>query len=169
MQLKQQISNDLHDEVGSNLAGISLICQSLLEFDHQRADQKTILRKALEISKETSEGMRDIVWMLHPDRKGKIVLQDYLKDVMNRLLRNCVTEFNPLNADVLNDLSLDQQRDFIFFYRETLHNIQKHSQASIVEISFEKTTTMFTLIIEDDGIDVTSFHLPKSLDQRIKK
>src|SRR5690606_18390711 len=60
-RFRRQLANDLHDEIGSNLAAISVISENASEFPLEQTseDFKNINR----IARETTDAMRETLWI----------------------------------------------------------------------------------------------------------
>jgi signal transduction histidine kinase len=140
LSLRGRISSDLHDEVGSNLATIAL----LSELGPDPGNLDDINR----LSRETSLALREIVDItLAPERARKPLL-DRLRDIATLMLRDHQWSFEGGDAPVFD---LEQRRNLVFYFKESLHNIIRHAGAKSVRIVFENAPPDFRLIIEDDG------------------
>jgi hypothetical protein len=138
--LRSGISSDLHDEVGSNLATIAL----LSELGPSPGNLDDINR----ISRETSLALREIVDItLGPQRPRKPLLER-LRDIASLMLRNHQWTFE---GEESPSLDLEQRKNLVFYFKESLHNIIRHAGASNVRIVLEKNPPNFRLTIQDDG------------------
>jgi len=138
--LRGRISSDLHDEVGSNLATISL----LSELGPSPGNLDDINRLSL----ETSLALREIVEINLASKRARKPLPERLRDIASLTLRDHVWTFEASDSPVLD---LEQRKNLVFFYKEALHNIIRHARAKNVRITLEKVPPGFRLFIGDDG------------------
>ncbi len=140
LALRTKISSDLHDEVGSNLATIALLSE--LKSSSENLDDINRL------SRETSLALREIVEItLAPQRPRKPLLER-LREIASLMLRDHEWSFE---GDESPDMDLEQRKNLVFFFKESLHNILRHANAKSVRIVLEKLPTNFRLTIEDNG------------------
>jgi signal transduction histidine kinase len=140
-QLRMSISSDLHDEVGSNLATISLLA------DLPQQGDSTALKDVQRLARESSLSLREIVDLTLGDRPRR-PLVERMKDITKLML--CDHEWT-LDADVSPELNPLQRRDLIFFFKEALHNIIQHADANHVTIRLYQDQESIKLVIADDG------------------
>ncbi len=147
-----RISNDLHDDVGSNLGSISLISQRLSRKASAVPEIHEDLTIISDTAVQTAEELRDIVWYINPLNDSMINVNIRLREIAERQLRGFDLHFN-LNDAVKNDNSLlNIRRNIISMYKEILHNVMKHSKAKNVSIKVDHQPDMFTIIVADDGV-----------------
>ncbi|MEJ7684505.1 MAG: histidine kinase dimerization/phosphoacceptor domain-containing protein [Segetibacter sp.] len=82
--LRNHISADMHDEIGSTLSSISFYSQALLIQTNDEKHKK-VLEKIKENAQIAQEGMSDIIWSV----KGSM---DGMENVFNRM-QSFGTEF----------------------------------------------------------------------------
>jgi signal transduction histidine kinase len=140
-QLRMSISSDLHDEVGSNLATISLLA------DLPQQGNSSALKDVQRLARESSLSLREIVDLTLGDRPRR-PLVERMKDIAKLML--CDHEWT-LDADVSPELNPLQRRDLIFFFKEALHNIIQHAHANHVTIRLYQDQELIKLVVADDG------------------
>jgi signal transduction histidine kinase len=148
-RLRQDIAQDLHDEVGSNLGSIAILSQMALDSPHDGETMRTELEEIHRVSRETTESMRDIVWLISPGEKTTDDLADRLRGSAASLLTGMEWNWN-VNG-LRGYLSLSAQRDVLLILKEALHNVRKHASATLVNISVSGTGSHFHMEIEDNG------------------
>lgn len=167
--LQNQIASDLHDEVGSNLASMTMLAAGAKDECEAGSAQAACFQRLVEISKETSSSMHDIVWMLHPDRKANMSLNAKLRDIASSLLADREFAFFGTEDVSTKKVSIDNLHHFLLFYKEALHNLARHSSATRIEISIGGVDERIRLEIVDDGVSTDSGELPEGLRLRAKK
>ncbi|MFK7851516.1 MAG: histidine kinase [Akkermansiaceae bacterium] len=153
-QLRKRIASDLHDDIGSNLGSISLIARTarkdLIRLQGPR-EVGTDLNEVESIAKESSLAMRDIVWLLErkQDTIGDLVSR--IRETASRLLRDFDYTIDCDSKKVTSKLSLDAKRHLFLFYKEAIHNVLKHSEATKVSIRLWDQGDKLALEIVDNG------------------
>ncbi len=152
--LRKRLSADLHDEIGSNLGSIALLSRlasgSTRPPDHARSDMQEVQR----IAQDTADSMRDIVWLLQPGPRTASGLLLRLRETAAQLLTG--TEYSFDSREVPGPFNLEQERQILLFFKETLNNIRKHAQANHVRIVIQQNGSEFQLRVSDDGVGFDS-------------
>ncbi len=149
-KVKEQVSRDLHDDLGCNIGTIAL------GIDHlRRHEQDLKLRQELEdldmIARETSIALEEAIFFTRESTFRLPDLVDRLEDRARIMLAD-----NDFAFTVEGDIP-DEEVDFVFkrntflFFKEALYNCVKHSQASLVEVETAVTDGHFRLIVSDNG------------------
>ncbi|MCU0796383.1 MAG: histidine kinase [Akkermansiaceae bacterium] len=153
--LRKRIASDLHDDIGSNLGSISLIARSAkrdLVRLHGPDAVAEDLSEVETIARESSLAMRDIVWLLErrQDSIGDFVQR--MRDTAARMLRDIRYDIHCSSNRTAAKMTLDAKRHLFLFYKETLHNIVKHSKADQVAIRIYDHGDSLVMEVEDNGI-----------------
>lgn len=146
--LRQRIAQDLHDEIGSSLGSIALIAQDIRVDDPQARDD---LAEIKTIADESVAAMRDITRLIQSDRYGSDDLATLLRETAARLLRTIPHTLTVEAGTSSRKLPVDRQRDLILMFKEALHNITRHAQATEVGIKLKQTADSLVLTLQDDG------------------
>jgi signal transduction histidine kinase len=148
LAVKRQLACDLHDEVGSNLGGIRMMANTL----KRRPDQSAIISSRIqETVSESTESLRDIIWLLAPVDGERRDLTRRFHVLAEILLGDLTVDFDIPDAAAALQWPLPVRRELIFFYREALHNISRHSDATTVRIGMDISQRELVLRISDDG------------------
>jgi signal transduction histidine kinase len=147
--LRNRISTDLHDEIGSNLSSIVVATEMIKRrpMDHYAMQRLTEISQT---AMKTADTMRDIVWFINPenDKLDNLILK--MKDVAVSLFRSIQYEFRSPEK-ISNNLSPEERRNIFLIYKEVLNNIVKHAGATRVEIEVKEDRRSFLLSIQDNG------------------
>lgn len=146
--LQQRIARDLHDEVGSNLAGISLLSREASQTASPPL-RRQILEEVCRVADETAASMRDLVWMVQPGMPGDLV--SGLRLTAGRMLHGMSVQFQPPETALPPRLELEFKRELFLIFKEALQNIVRHSGARHVVISFTREGRLMVVRIKDDG------------------
>lgn len=146
-QLRERIARDLHDEVGSNLAGIALLSREASRAPESQ--REALIEEIRQVAEETSGSMRDLVWMIQPGTAGDIVAG--LRTLAERMLKSRSLVFHPPAATWRDTLSLDAKRELYLMSKEVLQNVVKHSDATEVTLSINPRARELMISIADNG------------------
>jgi len=144
LAVRAEIARDLHDEIGSNLASISLLARVS---SSAPADAGEIHR----IASETNEALREIVWLLHMDRTTPVDLAERMRLAAERLLRSVPYTLTVQPAPGAAPLPLMMRKNTLFAFKEALTNAVRHSGSSHIHIDINPESTRFLFRITDNG------------------
>ncbi|HYG52935.1 MAG TPA: tetratricopeptide repeat protein [Flavobacteriales bacterium] len=152
LKLRNKIAGDLHDEVGSALSSISMYASMAQMQDGN--DNKKLVSKIEETSRETLTNMSDIVWSLLPRN-------DKLQDVFHRMkstsedffkAKNVKFEFTVDPALENTTLNMEQRKNFYLVYKEAMNNAAKYSKATEIQVKIKAAVKDLIMEIRDNGI-----------------
>lgn len=157
--LRKRIASDLHDDIGSNLGSISLIARTARNDLIKQEGPESVAHDLSEleaIARESSLAMRDIVWLLERQQDTIGDLYQRMRDTSSRLLREMEVTMECESTCTTSRLALDAKRHLFLFYKEAIHNMIKHSQATKAQIRMwdEKDTLMIE--VTDNGVGMKS-------------
>lgn len=138
--LRRRISSDLHDEVGSNLATIALLSELAPAPGH--------LDDINRLSRETTQSLHEIVDITLAPKRARKPIADRLRDIASLMLREHHWTFD---GHASPEIDLEQRRNLVFYFKESLHNIIRHAEARNVTITLEEADRKLRLTITDDG------------------
>lgn len=147
-EFRARLARDMHDEIGSNLAGIAVLSEtSALQSDSATEDWREINR----IAHETSDAMREVLWLVGARQESGIDLMEHLQRVAKRLLPNHEVRWLAIAENLPPGWPAEAQREVFLFFKEALTNIQRHARAARVELSARFVAPILELHIKDDG------------------
>ncbi|MEM1441593.1 MAG: histidine kinase [Verrucomicrobiota bacterium] len=146
--VKQQIAGDLHDEVGSNLASINLLATGMGE-----QPIPGVSEKISEITRETEESLREIVWVLHPRTEDPL---PRIREAAIRLLEDIDVTFRIDDEVDLGRLELRQRHHLVLWCKEAFHNIRKHAGATEATVSMKVSERTLEVQVLDNGCGLQS-------------
>ncbi len=153
-KLRNKISRDLHDDVGSSLSSINMLStlarQKLADDDEKT---KELLKKINATAGYTMENMSDIVWAINPKNDSladiRIRMQEYLTDTLEA--KGIQYTFSVDEEILQTKLSMDIRRDFYLIFKEAVNNLAKYSGATSAEIHITQTSNVLQLTVKDNG------------------
>ena len=149
--IREKISSDLHDDVGSILAGLSMQSELLLM---QGMDQMNgILTQLGNSSKEAMTRLRDIVWVVD-SRKDKyenlfLRMRDFTFQILPE--ERFTTHFKLDEIEKEKFIKPEIRENIYFIFKEALTNIVKHSNGDQVNIEIKEKSDYLMLSISDNG------------------
>lgn len=146
--LRQRISRDLHDEIGSHLGSIRLMSELALREDGASESLEEIHR----LAGEAAESMRGIIWLVREGDAPKLTsLVEAMRQSAGSLLKGIEwTLASPEGGDAAT-ASLEFHRQVFLFFREAVYNIARHAKAMRVSLQITWQAKKLRMVIEDDG------------------
>jgi ligand-binding sensor domain-containing protein/signal transduction histidine kinase len=150
---RERIARDLHDDLGSSLARISLL-SGLLKADRDNPSQ--IESHAVKISQsadQTVRALEEIVWAVRPGSDSLQSLVEYIAHFANELFEDGGIR---CRLDLPHDLPAlplppEVRHNIFLVVKEALANALKHAAAREVLIRAEATATTLEIMVQDDG------------------
>jgi nitrate/nitrite-specific signal transduction histidine kinase len=147
-----EIARDLHDTLGQNLGYFHLKLDQIINMqpaDSLIKDVGSDLRQLRELANESYEQVRGTLFFLHQNSEEPLlhILQVYAQIIAER------TGFTIDWREEGSESCLPPQtlRVFSFVFQESFRNIEKHSQASHVNVLFTWDQNKLTTCIDDNG------------------
>lgn len=150
-ELRLKISSDIHDDVGSLLATLSM--QSEIMSLKQKGDEKKALLDISNMGREAMEKLRDIVWALDSRRDKYENLIDKMKYFLHSKFSNSSMSYI-FESDTIPDKQFirpDVRQNIYLLFKEAVTNLIKHSNGTQSDISLEKQGKFLVLRIYDNG------------------
>lgn len=151
---KNEISKDLHDDIGSELSSI-LINANLLDQNCDTNDrQKLLLGKITQTSTEISERLNTFIWSLNTENNNVAHFCEYVHQYGSRLFEASGTDFQySVNIEGTEDRQLNGyfRKNLFFCIKETLNNVMKHSGATNINLVIESDRKNLEITIADNG------------------
>lgn len=151
LALKERLASDLHDEVGSNLAGIRMMANTI---QRNPARIHSLSERIKEVTSESAESMRDIIWLLAPLPGERRDIAHRLSALAEILIADLVVSVEVDAAIAQVEWPIKVRKEFLFFYREALQNINRHSQASKAEVRLQALPDHIILKVKDNGVGI---------------
>ena len=149
--LRNKISSNLHDDVGTILTGIAM--QSELLENSVDDNSRTLARTIAERSREAMSNMRDTVWAVD-NRKDSIGdLKDRMIDFLDDTFAHKEIQYRITDeaTDLNTPLPPDIRQAAYLIFKESIINIVKHSDTKEVILSLGLSKSNLTFTIQDRG------------------
>jgi signal transduction histidine kinase/ligand-binding sensor domain-containing protein len=154
--VRRQTAEDFHDDLGNKLTRINMLSELLdKKIDAGKQDEKFLIQQIKSSATEMYAGTKNILWALNPDNDNLQEVCTLIEKFGLELFTNTDTSFRMLNGHAENikvRLPLGFSRNIILIYKELLHNVLKHAEATIVTLSVETTSDRYICFtLTDDG------------------
>jgi ligand-binding sensor domain-containing protein/two-component sensor histidine kinase len=159
--IRNQISADMHDEIGSTLSSVTFYSQALLM---QIANEKhrQVLEKIKGNAQQVQEALSDIVWSVKAS-------MDEMENVFSRMQRFGSELLDSKNIlfhfevdEKMNHIKLDMayRKNFYLIFKEAVNNAAKYAQCKNVWVNITHAGSHATMKIRDDGKGFNSLTQP---------
>lgn len=150
---RARIARDLHDDLGSSLARISLLSE-LVKEDKDNPQQVLVhVSKIAQSADETVRALEEIVWAVRPDSDSLQSLVEYIAHFSNELFDGNKTR---CRLDLPHDLPplvipSDVRHNIFLVVKEALTNVFKHAKADEVRVQAKVTDGNLEIVVQDNG------------------
>jgi len=149
--LRNKISTDLHDDIGSTLSSISILSEVAAREKEQKS--KRMLGEINERSHLLMEKMDDIVWSISSqnDTVGNLFIR--IQQFASSVLEAKDIDYEVNIPEKIRGMKLDMQRKqhIYLILKEAINNLIKYSDCSAVSIDAEYTGGKLNVKVKDDG------------------
>jgi ligand-binding sensor domain-containing protein/two-component sensor histidine kinase len=153
-KLRNNISRDLHDEVGSTLSSISILSTSVINnMEREPVKTKEWVNQIGKYAQHMLNVMDDIVWAINPKMDGFASIVSRMKEVAYS-----TAEASDIKVFFYYDEQLDNvllpmltKRNLYLIFKETINNAAKHAACKNIHIELKKINDTLIFLIKDDG------------------
>ncbi len=152
-RLRSQIASDLHDDIGSNLGTIALLCQTFGvkgSFEEVQLNISEIRTIAL----ETGDAMRDILWLMRGLSTGLDEFIGRMRVINSRMTQGYETQFTSPDPVPVYFVDLAWRRNVFLSFKEALYNAVRHSKGSKLDIVVRIEHGVFNIEVTDNGTGI---------------
>ena len=151
-RVRTRIASDLHDDIGSSLSQIAILSEVARTTAGDDARVAAPLGRIATLSRESVDAMGDIVWAIDPHRDTPTHLAQRMRRLASDVLsaRGIEVRFEMSDASQPR-LGADVRREVFLIFKEALHNITRHAQATHVRIVLSIAQHRLELVVQDDG------------------
>ena len=160
---RARIAQDLHDELGSSLARISLLSGLVRADKAIPAQVDTHAQKLAQSADQTVRALEEIVWAVRPGSDSLQSLMDYMAHFATELFENSTTRCRldlPQDVPAL-PLPPDVRHNIFLIVKEALTNVLKHASAREVHVQAKISGNILEISIQDDGAGSPQAASPK--------
>ena len=148
---RRRIASDMHDDLGAGLTSIRFLSEKVKQSAATDIAKKEIGRIA-NISGELFENMNEIIWAMSEksDTLEDLLLysRSYAKEYCEENKLDCLDDFPETIPSIF--VSGEVRRNIFLTIKECLHNVVKHSGATVVQLQISVTDQLI-VTIQDNG------------------
>jgi len=172
-RLKTDLSNDIHDEIGT------IFTKAIMQLDilNQKAGKAYPEIKVIERSlRDGIQRFRNVLWSLNTDHGKSDDFAARVNTTISEVFSDTGFDFRVTNKsiNVYFDKSIKVRRNLLLIIRELAHNTLKHSNGNMFEVIINKVSNKWMLEIFDNGTNGTTSRNSrdigiglKSIDSRV--
>jgi signal transduction histidine kinase len=157
---RNRISVDMHDELGSGVTAIRLMS----EIVKSKMKDQTLpeIEKISNSANELLTKMNTIIWTMTSSNDTVENLIAYIRSYAVEFFENTAIDcyFSMPATLPQREISGEKRRNIFLSVKESLNNVVKHSQSSVVKINVEVGERL-TIEIQDDGVGINMEKLRK--------
>ncbi|WP_445732055.1 tetratricopeptide repeat-containing sensor histidine kinase [Mariniflexile sp.] len=164
-----RIASEMHDDVGSGLSRIRYIIGAIY---NGKTEQKEGLEKITEISDDSVQKMKEIIWSLNESNQNLEELIYYIRGQMSELTENAQIHFESYLPENIPTLFFGwaRNRNTYLLVKETVHNAIKHADATKITLEFEISNDLIITISDNGrGFDTNLKHSGNGLNNYKKR
>lgn len=172
---KQNISRDLHDEIGATLSGIAMYSH-LAKTNLSDGKPEEVTNSVNIIQHSATEmvtKLNDIIWLINP---GKESLDDVIAKLKEYAQNMCMASNIALQVEVSGEnpsfpLPIETRKNIYLLCKEAVNNAAKYSNASLLIMTFCLQENNLEINIKDDGkgFDITTVKQGNGLENMQKR
>jgi ligand-binding sensor domain-containing protein len=155
LNMRNRISRDLHDEVGSSLSGIRIFSQMAEEkIDVDLNITRSYLQKVQRYCETVLSSMNDIVWTINPDNDSFIKVYRKLHSYAISVAEAHDVKVNFSESGIANDqrLNMEDRKNLYLIAKEAINNAIKYSKCRNLNVAMKRSNDRMLMEISDDGI-----------------
>lgn len=167
---RERISHDMHDDLGAGISALKLQAE-FLKYKVEDNELQNDIDELLKTSEEMNISMREMLWSLNSGNDTLGRFTDYAIAYIGNFLKKTKIVFHSECEDIISDtpISTELRRNLFLCLKEAVNNVYKHSNASVLKLSFCQTGNHFLMRIGDDGIGIPAGKLEGNGLQNMKR
>jgi signal transduction histidine kinase len=161
---RARIARDLHDQLGANLTQVALLGE-MAEADKNAPEEiESHAQQIYQTARETTRSLDEIVWAVNPANDTLDGLVNYAGKYAQEYLALAGLRYR---ADLPAQLPAipippEVRHNVFLAFKEAVHNVVKHAQATEARIQLRLEPGNFILEIEDNGRGMGSQAAPQN-------
>ncbi len=150
--LRNKISADLHDEIGSTLSSISILSE-MLSVQPKIGSNPEIMLQISNDARKVIEKMDEIIWAINPENDEFLNLEARIKSYAVPILENKGIDFNfEFSADLESqNIGMEKRKDIYLILKEAINNAIKYSACKNLSVTGNLEGGYIKISVKDDG------------------
>jgi signal transduction histidine kinase len=152
-QERSRIAQDLHDNIGANLAQIGLLTEQVEQAMDDPDELRSQLDRIFRVSHATAKELDAVVWAVDPTNNTLEEFARYVHGYAEEYLTMAGVRCHFASTDPMPELQLSAslRHHLLMVVKEALHNVVQHAEASLVTLRIGFVPPCIRLEIADDG------------------
>lgn len=154
-KLRNQISGELHDDIGSALSGVSMYSHlTNKQLENGELDNvKTSLQIIQKSTDEMVDKLGDLVWSVNPRHETIEFLLDRIKQFANEM---CAAKNIVFTCSIPKNIaqyifSQERMHHLYLIIKEAVNNAVKYSGATALTLDIKEANGLLNLVVIDNG------------------
>lgn len=150
---RSRIAQDLHDNIGANLAHIALLSEQVEQSIEHTEETRAQLDRIFQVSRSTAKELDNVVWAVNPANDTLEQFASYVHGYAEDYLSMAGIRFHFSNTETMPHINLSTtlRHHLLMIVKEALHNIVTHSSASLVSMRIDIEQRQLHLEVTDNG------------------
>jgi signal transduction histidine kinase len=152
--MRKEMAQDFHDELGNKIAGITMLSAKMLDSNEQMDKANiSIIERINKDSKTLYSTVRDYIWAIDSNNNQLLSLINSISDFGNELFSLSTTKFQIIKFGNEANIVVPAlwSRQILLIFKEALTNTYKHAYANNVSISYKMQDGKLHMQLTDDG------------------
>lgn len=151
-KLRNKISLDLHDDIGSTLSSISILSEIALQHEKEMKNS-LMLGEIKENSISLMEKMDDIVWSINPNNDSLESLLLRVKTFASKLFEARGINYTfRIDENIKNvRVPMEYRQNLYLIMKEAINNLVKYAACNEAEINVDYHVYLLSILIKDNG------------------
>jgi len=156
IQIRNQISRDLHDELGANVSSINIMSNLLLKDANEK--NKPVVKNISKYSVQISDTINDIIWNINPRFDNLDELIKKMVRYASETLDAAEINYTFTTPPTVPKFAIQNKYKYHLYliFKESINNAAKYSKAKNIYIKINYLDKRFQFSIEDDGVGFNS-------------
>ena len=160
-EIRQRLAADLHDELGANFHTIGLLGDVAMNAMHSPDRLEDVLQRNKAVTARTGKAIRHFI-SLQEAHSSPGTLQKDMQRIAQRILADIDYQIEVKDLGYLDKLKPITRDDLRLFFKESLVNISRHADATMVSASLIARSKQLILTICDNGRGMAQAEQPGS-------
>jgi ligand-binding sensor domain-containing protein/two-component sensor histidine kinase len=172
INIRQHISQDLHDEIGGYLTGITMNLELLQK---NRGSENKYYSMIQTLGRNAMLALKDSLWSLDSKSDTAEELWDWVKNMASETYENLDIDFHFQQTDGLEKIKLNmlEKSYLVYIIKECITNSIKYGDRKLVRFSWEKPNGLHTITISNrmgnQDADLKTGYGLLNIENRMKK
>jgi two-component system sensor histidine kinase DesK len=159
LEQKNEISKDLHDDIGSELSSILINANLLMKNYDTNEKQQFLLSKISHTGTEISQRLNAFIWSLNTENNSVGNFCEYVKRYATNLLEGTdialdyTENVTAVDTKILNGYL---RKNLFFCIKEALNNAVRHASGTQIRLSVMANEKELEIEVRDNGVGIVS-------------